>query len=296
MISKVLIILSNGILCYSKTFFGYNHVDDDFISGFLAAILDISQKIGGGEIKSLNFRNFNIIYSYDDEKYCIFILLADINDPEEEIREKLELMKNEFIKRYKNDLIYWDSDIAKFEEFDEYIEEKIYIPPKIILVGEEGVGKTKIMDLFPGELIIELDDDMNEIIQKTIRLSNSTNFKEFIIREIDLENLVYNSKLYQKTLDSTDIICLVTNSGATNLTSTKSLYSLLKPRVKKGQIYVIANFQDMRNISFEPDKIEELFGEKTYGFSAIIPEARENIYSIINEMLNATIKEKNQKN
>jgi hypothetical protein len=289
MISKVLIILSNGILCYSKTFFGHNHVDDDFVSGFLTAILDISQKIGGGEIRSLNFRNFNIVYSYDDEKYCIFILLADIHDAEEEIREKLELMKNEFIKRYKRDLINWDSDIAKFEAFDDFVEAKLYIFPKILLVGEEGVGKTTIIDLFPGELIIELDDDMNEIIQKTVSLSNYAKFKGCILREINLEDLVYNSKLHQQLLDSADIICLITNSGATNLTSTKELFSILKPRVNKGQFFVIANFQDMRNISFEPDKIEEFFEEKTFGFSAIIPKAKENIYSIINEMLNTKI-------
>ncbi len=285
MISKVLIILSNGILCYSKTFFGHNNIDDDFVSGFLTAILDISHKIGGGEIRSLNFRNFNILYSYDDEKHCIFILLADINDSEEEIRQRLELMKHEFIKRYRNDLINWDSDIAKFEGFDEFVEENVYIPPKILMVGENGVGKTAILNLFPGELIIELDDDMNEIIQKTISLSNSKRFKECILREINLEDLVNNSIIYQQLLDSVDIVCLVTNSGATNLTNTRTLFSLLQPKVKRGQFYVIANFQDMKNISFEPNKIEDFFGEKTFGFSAIIPEAKENIYSIINNML-----------
>ena len=50
MISKVLVILSKGLMCYSKTFFGHDNIDDDFISGFLSTILDISQKIGGGEI------------------------------------------------------------------------------------------------------------------------------------------------------------------------------------------------------------------------------------------------------
>ena len=79
MISKVLIIRAGGILCYSKTLFGHELIDDDFVSGFLTTFLDIAQKIGGGEIRSLNFRNFNILYSYDDEKLCVFILIADIN-------------------------------------------------------------------------------------------------------------------------------------------------------------------------------------------------------------------------
>ncbi|MFX1453055.1 MAG: hypothetical protein ACFFCM_19630 [Promethearchaeota archaeon] len=286
MIFKVLIILAKGILCYSKTFFSHSNVNDDFISGFLTAILDISHKIGGGEIRSLNFRNFNIIYSYDDDELCIFILVADINDPEEEIKEKLELLKNEFIRRYRNYLINWDCNVAKFEEIDEFVEKNIYISPKILFVGKKGVGKTSMMKLFPGELIIELDDDMNEIIQKKINLYNSNNFKDCILREIDLEDLVNNSKLYQPFLDSIDIICLVTNSGATNLTSTKRLFSLLQPRVEKAKFYIIANFQDMKNTAFAPEKIEEFFSVKTFGFSTIMEEAKEKIYLMINEMLN----------
>jgi len=289
MISKILIIKLSGVLCYSKSFIGDDKIDNDFISGFFTAILDISQKIGGGEIRSLNFRNFNIIYSYDDEKLCIFILLADINDPEEEIREKLDILKKEFIKRYRNNIINWDSDIGKFEAFDEFVENHIYIPPKILLVGEDGVGKTTIMNLFPGELIIELDDDMNEIIQKSINLSSFGKLNECIIREINLGDLVNNTKIYRQLLDSVDIICLVTNSGASNLNETKRLFSLLKPRVEKAEFYVIANFQDLKNASFEPNKIKNLFGLKTFGLSAISEESKDNINSIIIEILNNII-------
>ncbi|MFX1387489.1 MAG: hypothetical protein ACFE9M_09755 [Promethearchaeota archaeon] len=285
-----MIILSNGILCYSKTFINDDKIDDDFVSGFLTAILDIGQKIGGGEIRSLNFRNFNIMYSYDDEKYCIFILVADIHDPEEELREKLELMKREFIKRYHNDLINWNSDIAKFEGFDDFIENNIYIPLKILLAGEDGVGKTTIMNLFPGELIIEFDEDMNEIIQKSTNLKNSNKLNECLLREINLEDFVNNPKLYRQLLDSVDIICLVTSSGASNLNRTKNLFSLLKPNVEKAQFYVIANFQDMKDTSIEPEKVREFFSLKTFGFSAITEDAKNNIYSIISEMLSNRIK------
>jgi hypothetical protein len=282
----VLVILSKGLLCYSKTFFGHDNIDDDFISGFLSTILDISHKIGGGEIKSLNFRNFNIVYSYDDDKLCVFILLSEINDPEEEITEKLELFKNEFILRFRKDIINWDSDIAKFEIFDDFVERNIYIPPKILLAGEDGVGKTSIMNLFPGELIIELDDDMNEIIQKSINLSQSNKFKECKLREVDLEDLVNNSKVFRQLLDSADIICIVTNSAATNLNSTKRLFSLLKLRVDNARFFIIANFQDVKITSFEPEKVGEFFGEKTFGFSVMRDDARDKIFSIILEMLN----------
>lgn len=286
MISKVLIIRAGGILCYSKTLIGHDQVDDDFVSGFLTTLLDIAQKIGGGEIKSLNFRNFNIIYSYDDEKFCIFVIMADINDLEYELRENLELLKSEFIKRYRDDLINWDSDIAKFDEFDEFVENRIYIPPKILLVGEDGVGKTSIMNLFPGDTIIELDNDMNESIQKTIFLQNNDRIVGCVLKEINIQDILDNPNIYRQNLDSATIICLVTNSGASNLTRTKRLFSLLKPLVRKDVFYVIANFQDIKIASFDSERIENFFALKTYSFSAISSNAKEKVASIFTDMLN----------
>ncbi|MFX1303165.1 MAG: GTPase domain-containing protein [Promethearchaeota archaeon] len=286
MISKVLIILSSGILCYSKTLFGTNQIDEDFVSAFLTATIDISKKIGGGEIRSLNFRNFNIIYSYDNDKRCIFILLADINDPEEKLRNKLELLKKEFIKRYHDDLINWDHDIGKFESFDEFVEKHIFIPPIILLVGEDGVGKTTIMNLFAGETIIELDEDMREVIQKSIFLPDFKSINECILREINLKELVDNSRSYRQLLDSIDIICLVTNSGATNISKTQKLFLSLRPKVKKATFFVIANFQDLDKVSLEPEEVEEIFGVRTFGFSAKSKDAENKIFSIIKEMLN----------
>ena len=288
MISKVLVIRANGILCYSKTLYGHEQIDDDFVSGFLTTFLDIAQKIGGGEIKSLNFRNFNIIYSYDDEKLCVFIIISDINDLEYELRENIELLKTEFMKRYRDDIVNWDSDIAKFEEFDNFVEKRIFIPPKILLVGENGVGKTSIMNLFPGEIILELDNDMNESIQKTVYLQSSDHIIACILKEINIQDILDKPNVYRQTLDSADIICLITNSGASNLTRTKRLYSQLQQLISTVDFYIIATFQDVKLASFKPSRIEEFFALKTYGFSAVSDNAGEKIRLIFSEMLTKT--------
>ena len=290
MISKIFIIAKDGVLCYSKSFFGSGHRDTEIIN-FLTSINHVGKTVGLGEIKSLNFSNLNIIYSYDDYN-CMYIITADIDDPEEDIRDKLELIKKEFITRYHTQLENWNGKAKKFKDFDRFIESHVFIPPKILLTGEPGVGKSTIMDLFPGETILELDDDMNEIIQKTIKSPNLEGISEFILREVNMQDLVGYSKIYKMLLDSADIICLVTNSGASNLSRTKQLFLELKQKTNKADFYIIANFQDLVNTSFEPEKINESFGIKTFGFSAIRADAKDIIYKVINIILKNSIIDK----
>ncbi|MFX1448819.1 MAG: hypothetical protein ACFFCG_11905, partial [Promethearchaeota archaeon] len=86
MILKIFIIGPGGILCYSKNFFEQIDIDEGIISGFLTAISNFAREIKGGEIKALIFRNFNFVYSYSIEYNCIFVIVIDKDDLEEEAR------------------------------------------------------------------------------------------------------------------------------------------------------------------------------------------------------------------
>jgi len=297
-ISRILIMAPGGVLCYSKNFIGKiqkdeNVIEEDLVGGFLNAISSFAKEIQGGAIDSLNFRNFNFIYSYDEEFGCMFVLVIDIDDSEEEARTKLELMKNEFMGRYRENIRTFSGCISVFDEFDEFVEENIFIPPKVLLVGEPGVGKTTIMNLFPGETILELDEDLNEIIQKPIDIQDVRNIKQILLRELDLSELVDKSKLYRPLLNSVDAICIVSNSAASNLSRTKNLFSRLKPLVKNTDFYIIANFQDLKEYAFEPQKIEEMFeGIKTYGYSATQDDAKNKFISLLKEILQKSVVEK----
>ncbi|MFX1301993.1 MAG: nitrilase-related carbon-nitrogen hydrolase [Promethearchaeota archaeon] len=295
MILKIFIIGPGGVPCYSKDFIEQINIDNSIISGFLTGISNFAKEIKGGEIKALVFKNFNFIYSYSIEFNCIFVIVIDINDLEEEARSKVELMKKEFIKRYKPYLENWTGNVSVFQEFDEFIEKNIFIPPKILLTGEKGVGKTTIMNLFPGETIIKLDNDLVEIIQKPINFIDFKEIKQCILREFDLEELVNNSNLYRDLLNSVDVILIVTNSGASNLGRTQKLVSLLKPIVHKADFYIIANFQDLKDSAFDPEKIEEMFAIKTFGFSANKKESKNEILFILKEILRTSILTKQEK-
>ncbi|MFX1571456.1 MAG: hypothetical protein ACFFB0_01805 [Promethearchaeota archaeon] len=290
MISKIFIITAEGELCYSKTFMSPHVVDNDIVN-YLTTFNDYSRKLGGGKIRSLNFTNFKFIYSYDEQNF-MYILISGGGDQELELRNRLELLKREFIRRYKLKSFSWDKKIKIIKELDEFTEKHIFIPPRILLIGEEGVGKTSILNLFPGETVLELDDDFNEILEKKVVLSNFEKLNEVIIREVNLQDIYENSALYKPLLDSFDIICIVTNSGAGNLGRTKNIYDHLKRRAIKADFYIIANFQDLTKSSFEPEKITESFGLITFGFSAIDKKAKEEIYEIINKMIQNSIIEK----
>ena len=113
---------------------------------------------------------------------------------------------------------------------------------------------------------------------------------------MNINDLIDNSKMYRPLLNSVDVICIVTNSGASNLGRTKKLFSPLKSKVKKADFYIIANFQDIKDQAFEPKKIEEAFGVKTYGFSTKSKNAKEDMFKIFVDILNTSIIEKIQKN
>ncbi|MFW9942607.1 MAG: hypothetical protein ACFFFT_16330 [Candidatus Thorarchaeota archaeon] len=165
-------------------------------------------------------------------------------------------------------------------------------PLNILLTGESGVGKTTILNLFPGEIILELDDDLNEIFQKPIDVPNLEGVEQCILREIDLRDLTNNFVSYWELLRSIDIICVVTDSTERNIENTVELLSELKDKLPEIEFYIIANFQDRESISFSIEKVENILKENTFGFSAIQEDSKEGIIAIIKEILKISNLEK----
>ncbi|MFX1292486.1 MAG: GTPase domain-containing protein [Promethearchaeota archaeon] len=165
-------------------------------------------------------------------------------------------------------------------------------PLNILLTGESGVGKTTILDLFPGEIILELDDDLNEILQKPVDVPYLEGVEPCILREIDLRDLTNNFVSYWELLRSIDIICIVTDSTERNIGNTAELLLELRDKLPEIDFYIIANFQDRKSISFSVEKVENILKEKTFGFSAIQEDSKDGIIAIIKEILKISNLEK----
>jgi len=166
--------------------------------------------------------------------------------------------------------------------------------PEILLTGEKGVGKSTILNLFPGENILEIDLNLNEIIKKPIKIENLKGINKCILRDIDLNELISNLISYRDLLESINIICIITDSTKTNLEITQQSYLELKKNLQDPDYYLIANFQDNKKIALEAEKIEELFGVKTYGFSAVQKDSHKKLSTIIEDILKLSIIQKEE--
>ena len=158
-------------------------------------------------------------------------------------------------------------------------------PPNILLTGINGVGKSTILNLFPGEIVLEIDNNFNEIIQKSIKIDNFKKIDTCILREIDLRELINNFNSYYNLIALIDIVCFVIDSTERNISESQELFLKLRENLPDAKYFIIANFQDRKSISWSEDKIEKHLKLKTFGFSAIQDDSEQLIKSIIKEIL-----------
>jgi len=268
---------------YSRQY-GDKKVDQDLISGFLTALASFSTEVKGGKIESLVMQDIRFIYSVADNE-LLFVFCCDKDDLEEEVQGRIEKVKGEFNRMFADQVINWNGNVTIFRPFDEIVDDMIVLPLKIVLVGEPGVGKSTLFDFFPGEGMITLDDNDNEIFKKSVAVDGIQNVKQMDMFKFDLESLMKDIRFQVDLLKSSDIVILVVSSGVSNVSRTKKNVDKLKANVRKGRLVVLANMQDMNDVALEPEMIEQNLGLKTYGFSATDPEAKSKFFALIGTML-----------
>ncbi|HME54201.1 MAG TPA: hypothetical protein VKM55_18390 [Candidatus Lokiarchaeia archaeon] len=283
MIRNFMVIGIGGLLMYSRQY-GDKKVDQDLISGFLTALASFSTEVKGGKIESLVMQDIRFIYSVADNE-LLFVFCCDKDDLEEEVQGRIEKVKGEFNRMFADQVINWNGNVTIFRPFDEIVDDMIVLPLKIVLVGEPGVGKSTLFDFFPGEGMITLDDNDNEIFKKSVAVDGIQNVKQMDMFKFDLESLMKDIRFQVDLLKSSDIVILVVSSGVSNVSRTKKNVDKLKANVRKGRLVVLANMQDMNDVALEPEMIEQNLGLKTYGFSATDPEAKSKFFALIGTML-----------
>jgi hypothetical protein len=152
----------------------------------------------------------------------------------------------------------------------------------ILLAGEIGVGKTTTLNVFPGDVVLELDDNFNEILQKQVILTDIEGYEKAILREIDLGELLKDFITYKALLDAIDIFFIFTNTNRQNLRDTREKLIKLKEKLPNSNFYIIANFQDKATFSVE--KARNTLKYKTYEFSAIQEDSKQKFLGILKDI------------
>jgi hypothetical protein len=268
---------------YSRQY-GEKQIDQDLISGFLTALTSFSTEVKGGKIESIVMADIRFIYSVG-AKELLFVFCCDKDDLEQEVQGRIEKVKKEFQDMFTDQLVDWNGNVTIFRPFDEIVDDMILLPLKIVIAGEPGVGKTTLLDFFPGEAMLSFDDNDNALYKKTVDVEGIKNVKQIDFFKFDLDNLVEEIRFQADLLKSADLVIVVVSSGVSNVSRTKKYISKLKATTRPGRLVCLANMQDMSDVALEPGMIQANLDLKTYGFSAIDRNAKTNFFSLIGAML-----------
>ncbi|MHC1591502.1 MAG: hypothetical protein ACXQS8_05410 [Candidatus Helarchaeales archaeon] len=204
MIRNLWIILESGVSLFQKNFGDETKLDENLISGLFLALTNFAKSAGAGDLDSINLKKIKFIYQHAGE--IIVVLGADPDDDSEAIKEQLDRISKEFLKRYQKDLENWDGELARFRAFSEFIDEwhatfKEQHEPKEIeekdgikevseeLKVEEDIVESEAKDLFmeyPTETI-EYPHDFKVFISKSLT--------EHYVIEIDFKNYPERPKI-----------------------------------------------------------------------------------------------------
>jgi hypothetical protein len=114
MIHHVWLINRAGICLLDRNYTGFG-VNKQLFTGFLTALSYLAKQFNK-KLDSLNMGGDMTIY-YELEGDLIIAIAVDLDDNDQEIKRKINEIKNEFNRNYGNSLKDWDGNISFFDPF-----------------------------------------------------------------------------------------------------------------------------------------------------------------------------------
>jgi hypothetical protein len=106
---------------------------EDLVSGMFSAILSLSKELTNTDIKK--FENYSSKFLFFLDKSLIFIVEADLGDSDKNVKKKVDLIKDLFIKKYEKELNNFKGDVTQFKPFEQELDN---VFKKISLAEEWG--------------------------------------------------------------------------------------------------------------------------------------------------------------
>jgi len=233
------------------------------------------------ENEKVNFidkEGFKLSYIKGFNSSLIFLFVNDIYDDLDLIKKGIIEFKERFTLQFENfQLDQLNSEIC--QEFDLEVNKfQMMMPPKVAIIGYQGVGKTTFTELIRSKEIP---------IKKIKSITGDIATLKFAKYHISLwdytgpEDLIF---LWKNFVKESNLIFLITDSTLDNVEKSKFLLNLAKQESPNASIAVFNNKFNTK-IALDQERIDNILGMNTISISVLDPKFKYDIIKIILNLL-----------
>ncbi|MDO8123354.1 MAG: ADP-ribosylation factor-like protein [Candidatus Hermodarchaeota archaeon] len=277
MIHNVLLLTRNGIKLYHRSYWAIE-VDQPIVAEYIQSLRQIERDTGSDVLVPIFLDGMKFIHKYIDND-LILVLVADQQDKDEILQEKIENAVITMKKRYAKQL--WDFKSTRnseiFQNLGPILDEAIVSTLKVVLLGEGGVGKTTIL-----KMLMSQRANLNHVATMAVYVEEMQTAKlgpyEIAVWDFPGQELLVPK--WRDYLRGTDVVLMVTDSTLKNVMSTRKLLSIIQKWTDGALIWAIANKQDLKD-ALLPDTVARLLGVRTIGLVAIDPRNKDLLHKTL---------------
>jgi hypothetical protein len=193
---KFLIIEINSGLCiFDQTFKSFeNQFDGSLLSGYLFAILTISQELTEDEIEFIKLKNLKILYNLSQKFLMILIASNELNV--DYVQAKLTILQEKFRSRYEH--LFQDEfsgNVTPFHSFAQVVEHELERETKHFRYINKRANQ---LQEFFDQSKIKWQDFQDTLKDRTRKLGQWTNSKHCNIDYLTELDLVKSRKEFKE--------------------------------------------------------------------------------------------------
>lgn len=277
MIHNVLLLTRNGIKLFHRSYWAIE-VDQPIVAEYIQSLRQLERDTGEDVVVPIFLDNMKFIHKYVDSD-LILVLIADHQDKDEILQEKIETAVQIMKRRYAKQI--WDFKSNRnsevFQELGPIIDQAIVSTLKVVLLGEGGVGKTTIL-----KMLMSQRADLNHIATMAVYVEEMETAKlgpyELAVWDFPGQELLVPK--WKDYLRGTDVVIMVTDSTLKNVMSTRKLIPIIQKWTDGALVWAIANKQDLKD-ALLPDTVARLLGLRTIGLVAIDPRNKDLLFKTL---------------
>ncbi|MFW9986915.1 MAG: ADP-ribosylation factor-like protein [Candidatus Odinarchaeota archaeon] len=277
MIHNVLLLTRNGIKLFHRSYWAIE-VDQPIVAEYIQSLRQLERDTGEDVVVPIFLDNMKFIHKYVDSD-LILVLIADHQDKDEILQEKIETAVQSMKRRYAKQI--WDFKSNRnsevFQELGPIIDQAIVSTLKVVLLGEGGVGKTTIL-----KMLMSQRADLNHIATMAVYVEEMETAKlgpyELAVWDFPGQELLVPK--WKDYLRGTDVVIMVTDSTLKNVMSTRKLIPIIQKWTDGALVWAIANKQDLKD-ALLPDTVARLLGLRTIGLVAIDPRNKDLLFKTL---------------